>query len=92
MATAVDSSADAAFTVGAATHAVRLAASTAVAAGFMAALSPTAVEASTVAVEGSTAVAEEGFTAAVAGIGNRSFNMSLACKTWKWRDATCGGE
>jgi hypothetical protein len=57
MATAVDSSADAAFTVGAATHAVRLAASTAVAAGFMAALSPTAVEASTVAVEGSTAVA-----------------------------------
>jgi hypothetical protein len=45
-----------------------------------------------VPVEGSTAVAEEGFTAGVAGIGNRSFNMSLACKTWKWRDATCGGE
>ena len=43
-----------------------------------------------VAVEGSTAVAAEGFTAAVAGVGNRSFNMSQACKTSKWRDATCG--
>jgi hypothetical protein len=46
-----------------------------------------------VAAEGfmvAEAVVAEGFTAVVAGIGNRSFDLSLACKTWKWRDATCG--